>query len=138
MTDQPWPGCLGRVTAERAASIPPRLSTRIELARSSATLGTDAEETSVNRSPPALWLSTEHDDTPDHVHGKIRGMEKIIRKSAGVKFESDVLEFVDRIAREQQRSRSFIINSILRWYGKWLVEQKPKVETEKQVPVIRL
>jgi len=46
-------------------------------------------------------------------------MEKIIRKSAGVKFESDVLAFIDQLAREQQRSRSFIINSILRWYGKW-------------------
>lgn len=65
-------------------------------------------------------------------------MEKIVRKSAGVKFESDVLEFVDRIAREQQRSRSFIINSILRWYGKWLAEQNAKVETDKSEPVIRL
>jgi predicted transcriptional regulator len=65
-------------------------------------------------------------------------MEKIVRKSAGVKFESDVLEFVDRIAREQQRSRSFIINSILRWYGKWLAEQKAKVETDMPEPVIRL
>ena len=65
-------------------------------------------------------------------------MEKIVRKSAGVKFESDVLEFVDRIAREQQRSRSFIINSILRWYSKWLLEQQSKVETELEQPVIRL
>jgi predicted transcriptional regulator len=65
-------------------------------------------------------------------------MEKIIRKSAGVKFESDVLEFIDRMAREQQRSRSFVINSILRWYGKWLMEQNSKVEAEPQVPVIRL
>ena len=65
-------------------------------------------------------------------------MEKIVRKSAGVKFKSDVLEFVDRIAREQQRSRSFIINSILRWYGKWFDEQKAKVETDKPEPVIRL
>lgn len=68
----------------------------------------------------------------------MRGMEKIIRKSAGVRFESDVLEFIDRLAHDQQRSRSFIINSILRWYGKWLVEQKEKVDAEKQVPVIRL
>lgn len=65
-------------------------------------------------------------------------MEKIVRKSAGVKFESDVLEFIDRLAREQQRSRSFIINSILRWYGKWLADQKPKVDAEKEQPVIRL
>jgi predicted transcriptional regulator len=65
-------------------------------------------------------------------------MEKIIRKSAGVKFESDVLTFVDRLAREQQRSRSFIINLILRWYGKWLVEQKQKVDASTVEPIIRL
>jgi len=65
-------------------------------------------------------------------------MEKIVRKSAGVKFESDVLEFIDRMAREQQRSRSFIINSILRWYGKWLEDQKTKVDAERREPVIRL
>jgi predicted transcriptional regulator len=65
-------------------------------------------------------------------------MEKIIRKSAGVKFESDVLAFIDQLAREQQRSRSFIINSILRWYGKWLVEQKQKVDASTVEPIIRL
>ncbi len=65
-------------------------------------------------------------------------MEKIIRKSAGVKFESDVLEFVDQLAREQQRSRSFTINAILRWYAKWLAEQQEqKVETAETVPVIQ-
>ncbi len=63
-------------------------------------------------------------------------MEKIVRKSAGVKFESDVLAFIDQLAHEQQRSRSFIINAILRWYAKWLMEQK--VETAKPEPVIRL
>lgn len=65
-------------------------------------------------------------------------MEKIVRKSAGVKFESDVLDFIDRMAREQQRSRSFIINAILRWYSRWLVEQQSKVEPGKDQPVIRL
>jgi predicted transcriptional regulator len=66
-------------------------------------------------------------------------MEKIVRKSAGVKFESDVLAFIDQLAREQQRSRSFIINAILRWYAKWLGEQaQQKVETVKSEPVIRL
>lgn len=65
-------------------------------------------------------------------------MEKIVRKSAGVKFESDVLAFIDHLAREQQRSRSFIINTILRWYSKWLVEQQAKVEAEQDQPVIRL
>jgi len=61
-----------------------------------------------------------------------------VRKSAGVKFESDVLDFIDGMAREQQRSRSFIINAILRWYSKWLVEQQSKVEPGKDQPVIRL
>jgi len=64
-------------------------------------------------------------------------MEKITRKSAGVKFESDVLGFIDGLAREQQRSRSFIINAILRWYSRWLAEQQ-KVEAGKSEPVIRL
>ena len=61
-----------------------------------------------------------------------------MRKSAGVKFESDVLDFIDRMAREQQRSRSFIINAILRWYSKWLLEQQSKVEPGKDQRVIRL
>jgi predicted transcriptional regulator len=66
-------------------------------------------------------------------------MEKIIRKSAGVKFESDVLDFIDGLAREQQRSRSFIINAILRWYAKWLAEQaQQKVEAVKSELVIHL
>lgn len=64
-------------------------------------------------------------------------MEKIIRKSAGVKFESDVLEFVDQLAREQQRSRSFIINSMVRWYARWLEEQQ-KVDAAKSEPSIQL
>ena len=38
-------------------------------------------------------------------------MKKIVRKSAGVKFESDVLLFVDGLARDQQRSRGFVINA---------------------------
>ncbi len=61
-----------------------------------------------------------------------------MRKSAGVKFESDVLEFIDGLAREQQRSRSFIINAILRWYSKWLLEQQSKVDVEQEQPIIRL
>ena len=65
-------------------------------------------------------------------------MEKIQRKSAGVQFESDVLAFIDQITREQQRSRSFIINSILRWYARHLEEEKEKVEKGRAEPVIRL
>jgi len=65
-------------------------------------------------------------------------MEKIERISAGVKFESDVLAFVDQMAREQQRSRSFTINAVLRWYAKWLMEQQQKVEVAKPERVIRL
>jgi metal-responsive CopG/Arc/MetJ family transcriptional regulator len=66
-------------------------------------------------------------------------MEKIERISAGVKFESDVLDFLDQVAREQQRSRSFIINAILRWYVRYLAElRKVEAETRPNVPVIRL
>jgi len=64
-------------------------------------------------------------------------MIRIERKSAGVKFESDMMAFVDRLAREQQRSRSFIINAILRWYARYLAEQL-KVEAQREVPVIRV
>ncbi|MFZ4764017.1 MAG: hypothetical protein ACOYMN_03610 [Roseimicrobium sp.] len=62
-------------------------------------------------------------------------MERIIRKSAGVKFESDVLAFVDQIAREQQRTRSYIINAILRWYAHHLAEQH-RVEAAKNTPPV--
>ena len=65
-------------------------------------------------------------------------MIKIERKSAGVKFESDMMEFVDQIAREQQRSRSFIINAILRWYARYLAAEQQKVEAQRPEPVIRL
>ena len=64
-------------------------------------------------------------------------MEKIERISAGVKFESDVLAFLDHLAHEQQRSRSFIINAILRWYVRYLAGLG-KVEAERKEPVIRL
>ena len=64
-------------------------------------------------------------------------MEKIERISAGVRFESDVLLFVDQLAREQQRSRSFIINAVLRWYSRYLLEQQ-KVEAVEQLPGLRL
>ena len=65
-------------------------------------------------------------------------MEKIIRKSAGVKFESDVLAFVDQLAREQQRSRSFIINALVRWYARQRVEQQKVDAVQSAPPVIQL
>jgi metal-responsive CopG/Arc/MetJ family transcriptional regulator len=64
-------------------------------------------------------------------------MEKIARVSAGVKFESDVLTFIDGLARENQRSRSFIVNAIIRWYLRQHKELT-KVESDEKVPVIRL
>ena len=63
------------------------------------------------------------------------GMNQIERKSVGVKFESDMLEFADRIAREQGRSRSYVVNAILRWYARWLEEQH-RVEVPRKEPVI--
>ena len=51
-------------------------------------------------------------------------MKEIKRVSAGVKFESDVLQFVDLLAAEHQRNRSFIINQILRAYARMLQQQK--------------
>jgi len=64
-------------------------------------------------------------------------MQKIVRTSAGVMLESDVLAYLDHLAREQQRSRSFLINAILRWYVRCQTEQS-KVEVERKIPVIRL
>ena len=43
-------------------------------------------------------------------------MKEIKRISAGVMFESDVLHFIDRLAAEQQRNRSFIINHVIQHY----------------------
>jgi metal-responsive CopG/Arc/MetJ family transcriptional regulator len=51
-------------------------------------------------------------------------MKEIKRVSAGVKFESDVLRFVDLVAAEHQRNRSFIINQIIRAYARALQQQK--------------
>lgn len=65
------------------------------------------------------------------------GMNCIERRSAGVKFESDMMEFVDRLAREQQRSRSFVINAILRWYARWVSEQHKVEMSQRKEPVIR-
>ena len=48
----------------------------------------------------------------------------ITRISAGVMFESDVLLFIDRLAAEQQRHRSFIINRIIRYYSR-MTEGRP-------------
>jgi metal-responsive CopG/Arc/MetJ family transcriptional regulator len=49
-------------------------------------------------------------------------MEDIKRIAAGVMFESDVLGFIDRMAWEQRRSRSYIINHLVRLYAR---QQKP-------------
>ena len=51
-------------------------------------------------------------------------MNNIKRISAGVVFESDVLEFIDQMATSQQRKRSFIINQIIRYYARSLQHQQ--------------
>ncbi len=38
--------------------------------------------------------------------------------STGINLERDVLEFVDGLAEEDERSRSYIINRIIREYAK--------------------
>lgn len=62
-------------------------------------------------------------------------MQKIERKSAGVKFESDVLAFADALARQQQRSRSFIVNTGLRWYARHIAEQH-RIDAAQEVPTV--
>ena len=60
-------------------------------------------------------------------------MPEITRISAGVIFESDVLFYVDRLAGEQGRSRSFIISQIIRVYARMAgMEPQPP---EMTVPV---
>ena len=67
-------------------------------------------------------------------------MDKIERVSAGVKFESDVLLMLDRMAVEHQRSRSFIINAIIRWYARQIIElqQAEREERPDRLPAIRM
>lgn len=67
-------------------------------------------------------------------------MKEIKRVSAGVKFESDALRFVDLLAAEHQRNRSFVINQIIRAYARMLQQQKQtetqtKAQTEPERPI---
>ncbi len=63
-------------------------------------------------------------------------MNEIKRVAAGVKFESDVLRFVDLLAEEQQRTRSFIINQIIRAYARQLHQQsQPPEQMEAPKPL---
>jgi metal-responsive CopG/Arc/MetJ family transcriptional regulator len=67
-------------------------------------------------------------------------MNKIERVSAGVKFESDVLLVLDRMAAEHQRTRSFIINAIIRWYVKESIatQQAEWLERTRRLPAIQI
>ena len=60
------------------------------------------------------------------------GMKEIKRVSAGVMFESDVLKYIDRIATEQQRNRSFIINRIIRQYARMVIQQIENTSPEPE------
>ena len=55
-------------------------------------------------------------------------MKPIKRVSAGVMFESDVLSFIDQLATTQQRNRSFIVNSIIRYYARMTQSLMPVPE----------
>ena len=57
-------------------------------------------------------------------------------------FESDVLNFIDRLAAEQQRNRSFIINHVIRHFCRLSqlaiqVEAAAHPQTTPPVEVIR-
>jgi metal-responsive CopG/Arc/MetJ family transcriptional regulator len=56
-------------------------------------------------------------------------METIRRIPAGVMFESDVLAYVDLLAAEHRRSRSFIINVIVRTYAREQEQRRQQLET---------
>lgn len=54
-------------------------------------------------------------------------------------FESDVLAFIDRMAAEQQRNRSFIINQVIRHFARTMAEkQGVVVEAPKPLPAIQV
>jgi hypothetical protein len=55
-------------------------------------------------------------------------MKEIKRVSAGVMFESDALAFIDHLATTQQRNRSFIVNSIIRYYARATQSSTPPQE----------
>ena len=59
-------------------------------------------------------------------------MKEIKRVSAGVMFESDVLKFIDLVAAEQRRNRSFIINQIIRQHARWMQQQRQTEQSALQ------
>jgi len=68
-------------------------------------------------------------------------MKEIKRVSAGVVFESDVFTFIDLLAAEQQRNRSFIINQIIRHYVRMTQQSQKegaqaKLEPERPLSAI--
>ena len=63
-------------------------------------------------------------------------MNDIKRISAGVVFESDVLRFIDRLANEQQRPRSFIINLIIRQYARMEQQKLKHLEMPVSAPAV--
>lgn len=63
-------------------------------------------------------------------------MKEIKRVSAGVMFESDVLAFIDHLAATQQRNRSFIVNSIIRYYARMTQPPTAQHESAVSLPII--
>ena len=63
-------------------------------------------------------------------------MKEIKRVSAGVMFESDVLAFIDHLAFTQQRNRSFIVNSIIRYYARITQPVATEQESDVSLPTI--
>lgn len=63
-------------------------------------------------------------------------MKEIKRVSAGVMFESDVLAFIDQLALTQQRNRSFIVNSLIRYYAR--ITQPVAAEQEAAVSLTNI
>lgn len=63
-------------------------------------------------------------------------MKEIKRVSAGVMFESDVLDFINQLAFAQQRHRSFIVNSIIRYYARLIHPLGTERESAVSLPVI--
>lgn len=61
-------------------------------------------------------------------------IEEIKKVGTGVMFESDVLQFIDQFAAEQQRNRSFVINQIVRQYVRLM--QLEKAPGQPMIPLV--
>ncbi len=62
-------------------------------------------------------------------------MKMVRKKTAGVSFDEQILDFLDQLARETGLSRSIVINRIIKEYARRQEVSKTQ-EGQKSVPLI--